>query len=581
MPIEFKIPELGENVKGGDVLRVLVNPGDTIAKDQPVIELETDKATIEVPSSVEGRVASVQVKAGEKVTVGQTILTVEEGAAASAAAPPPAEAPAPAAEAPAQPAAPEQAGPASEGPRSVTPAEQPQASGGLQTFTVPELGENVKGGDVLRVLVKPGDTITKDQPVLELETDKATIEVPSSVAGVVREVTVKAGDKVTVGQTILTVEGGAGAPAAAPKAEAAPTAAGPGPGAIVQGFASPRAAEPARARSGPAEVVDISRGARPAAAAAAAEVPRDTRPPAPAAPSVRRLARELGLDIHDVPGSGPGGRISADDVMAYAKRVITGKATGAAAAGAPAAVRAVELPDFSKWGPIDTQPMRAIRRKTAEQMALSWSTVPHVTQGEKADITELEALRVRYAKQAEQAGGKLTVTAVVLKVVAAALKAFPQVNASIDVANETIIYKQYVHIGVAVDTERGLLVPVIRDVDRKSIFTLAAELQQTAEKARAGKLSLDEMQGGCFTITNLGGIGGTYFTPIVNHPEVAILGMSRSRTEPVWQDGQFVPRLMLPLSLSYDHRLVDGADAIRFLRFIVERLEQPFLLALQ
>jgi pyruvate dehydrogenase E2 component (dihydrolipoamide acetyltransferase) len=574
MPTEFKIPELGESVKGGDVLRVLVQPGETIAKDQPVVELETDKATIEVPSSVEGRVASVAVKAGDKVKVGQTILVVEDAAApAPAPAPPPLEASAVVAgqggdEAPAY----HEAG-AEESP---VPAAPPTS--GPETFVVPNLGENVKGGDVLRVLVKVGDTIAIDQPVIELETDKATIEVPSSVAGTVREIAVKAGDTITVGQQVLTVSGGpvAAAPAAAP-AKAEPAAKPDPPRAEAPAFGAGKTTE-ARGRSGPAEVVDISRGARTAAAAAVAEpVARDLRAPAPAAPSVRRLARELGLDIHEVPGTGPGGRISAEDVTAQAKRVITSRqAAPAPAIGAPA----VELPDFSKWGPIDRQPMRAIRRKTAEQMAVAWSTVPHVTQGEKADVTDLEALRLKFAKETEAAGGKLTVTAVTLKVVAQALRQFPQVNASIDAASETIIYKQYVHVGVAVDTERGLLVPVIRDVDQKSITQLAAELNQVAEKARTGKLSLDEMQGGCFTITNLGGIGGTYFTPIVNHPEVAILGMSRSRMEPVWQDGQFVPRLLLPLSLSYDHRLVDGADAIRFLRFIVDRLEQPFRLVL-
>ncbi len=239
------------------------------------------------------------------------------------------------------------------------------------------------------------------------------------------------------------------------------------------------------------------------------------------------------------------------------------------------------LPDFAKWGGIDRQPLRAIRRKAAEHLSQAWSLIPHVTQGDKADITELDALRGRFSKEAEAAGGKLTVTAVTLKVVAAALRKFPQFNASLDLASESVIYKQYVHVGVAVDTNRGLLVPVVRDVDKKGILQLAGELQQLAEKARGGKLSLDEMSGGCFTISNLGGIGGTHFSPIVNHPEVAILGMSRSRMEPVWKDGQFVPRLLLPLSLSYDHRLIDGADAIRFLRFIVDALEQPFLLVLQ
>jgi pyruvate dehydrogenase E2 component (dihydrolipoamide acetyltransferase) len=599
---EFRVPELGENVKGGDVLRVLVKVGDVIAIDQPVLELETDKATIEVPSSLGGKVVAINVKPGDKVQVGQSALTLESdgaGAPAAEATPAagsaqqavadqeaaPAEAqapPAPPATAPATPAA--AAAPA--------PPSAPAASGGSVSFVIPELGENVKGGDVLRLLVKVGDTLAVDQPVVELETDKATIEVPSNVAGKVTAIDVKPGDKVKVGQAVLSVERPSSAAAPPAQAGTAPATAGSagtaaqaaapasGPSAIVQGFKSgdARSGSDARVRSGPAEVVDISRGARSAPAAAATAAVEAARPPAPAAPSVRRLARELGIDIHDVSGSGPGGRISAADVTSHAKRLIT---TGASAEAASPVGPRVQLPDFSKWGPIDRQPMRAIRRKTAEHLSNAWNVIPHVTQSEKADITELEQLRVRFAKQTEAAGGKLTVVAVTLKVLAAALKKFPQFNASVDMAGEAIVYKQYVHIGVAVDTDRGLLVPVLRDVDQKGIIQLAAELNQLAEKARAGKLSLDEMQGGCFSISNLGGIGGTHFTPIVNHPEVAILGMSRSRMEPVWKDNAFVPRLMLPLSLSYDHRLIDGADAMRFLRFVVDALEQPFLLVLQ
>jgi pyruvate dehydrogenase E2 component (dihydrolipoamide acetyltransferase) len=282
----------------------------------------------------------------------------------------------------------------------------------------------------------------------------------------------------------------------------------------------------------------------------------------------------LGLDISAVPGSGPGGRISVEDVKAHAREVIAG-------AGTALPGRSVALPDFTKWGDVERQPMRAIRRKTAEHMALAWATVPHVTQGDKADITDLEELRRRYAKRVEAAGGKLTITAITLKVIASALKVFPQFNASLDAATDEVVLKKYVHIGVAVDTENGLLVPVIRDVDQKNIVQLSVDLQALADKAKTRKLSLEEMEGGSFTISNLGGIGGTYFTPIVNVPEVAILGMSRSVTEPVWKDGQFVPRLMMPLSLSYDHRVIDGADAIRFLRWVCEALEQPFVMSLQ
>lgn len=430
---------------------------------------------------------------------------------------------------------------------------------------LPELGENIAAGDVVRVLVSAGDVIAREQPVVELETDKATIEVPSSLSGRVADVKVKAGEKVKVGQVLLSVEEADGA-AAAPPAPAPPArgeiAAAPRPG--PRPVPSP---QPARRR---AEVVELP---RPAARLAPEPEPSDEpATPVPAAPSVRRLARELGIDITRVMGTGPAGRISPDDVKAYAKAVVTG-ATG----GGPVAM---PLPDFSRWGEIERQPMTNIRRKTAERMAQAWATVPHVVQHDVADITALEELRKRYAPRAEAAGGKLTLTAIALKAVAGALVRFPQFNASVDMAGEAVILKRYVHVGVAVDTDRGLLVPVIRDADRKGIVELSVELAALSEKAKARKLALEEMEGGTFTITNLGGIGGTAFSPIVNAPEVAILGMSRARTEAVWLDGAFEPRLMLPLSLSYDHRVIDGADAARFLRWLAEALEQPFVLSL-
>jgi pyruvate dehydrogenase E2 component (dihydrolipoamide acetyltransferase) len=449
-------------------------------------------------------------------------------------------------------------------------------------FTLPELGETVTAGDVLRVLVQPGDMVAKDQAVLELETDKATIEVPSSVAGRVSAVKVKAGDKVKVGQLVLTVEGNGAAagekPSTKPAAQAAPPPAPVAPAVGANTVEAPEPVETPRPASAPRtdrsadgpKVVDINRGARPSAEPAPAD-----QPPAPAAPSVRRMARELGVEIDDVPGTGPDGRISIDDVKAYAKRLIgSGQHAGSNIAAEP-------LPDFSRWGAIDRQPMRAVRRKTAEHLSAAWMTIPHVTQFELADVTEIEELRKRHAKLADVAGGNLTVTAVAVKVVATALKLFPQFNASIDLAAEEIVYKKYVNIGIAVDTDRGLLVPVVRDADTKNIIQLAVEIAQLSEKARTRKISLEEMQGGCFSISNLGGIGGTYFTPIIHSPEVAILGISRGRIQAVFKDGQFVPRQMLPLSLSYDHRAIDGADGMRFLRWIVDALEQPFLLALQ
>jgi pyruvate dehydrogenase E2 component (dihydrolipoamide acetyltransferase) len=465
----------------------------------------------------------------------------------------------------------------------------------MAELKLPELGENVATADVLRVLVSAGETITKGQPVLELETDKATVEVPSSVAGVVQEVRVKAGDKVKPGQVIMTVgngragqqvkseqppsaESGATSTEAKkappqradrdrPQADAqAPPPAAPGDSPTEWEAAG---AAPAPARR-PGQVVQISRGAPTPAVDSGVE---DGGPAAAAAPSVRRLARELGVAIDEIVGGGPGGRIREEDVKAYARQMIS-------RAGATRAEQA-PLPDFSRWGEIERKPMSGLRRKTAEHLGLAWSTIPHVTQHDRADVTQLDLFRKKYEKQVEDAGGALTVTAMLLKVVASALKTFPQFNSAVDMAAHEIIYKKYMHIGVAVDTDRGLLVPVIRDVNVKNIVELSAALKQLAEKARAHKLALEDMQGGTFTITNLGGYGGTYFSPIVNSPEVAILGVSRASIQPLFVDGAFQPRLLLPLSLSYDHRVIDGADAIRFLRWIVEALEQPMLMSLQ
>jgi pyruvate dehydrogenase E2 component (dihydrolipoamide acetyltransferase) len=294
---------------------------------------------------------------------------------------------------------------------------------------------------------------------------------------------------------------------------------------------------------------------------------------------VRRLAREIGVNVNEIEGTGPGGRISQDDVKEHARRILS--SVGAAGgAGAALARPARQLPDFQKWGAVERQPWSNIRRATAEHLSHAWTTIPHVTQFDKADVTSLEELRQRHKDRVAQAGGQLTITAMLVKILATAVGKFPQFNASIDTERGEIVYKKYVNIGVAVDTDRGLLVPVIRDADRKNITQIAIDVKQVADKARDRKLSLDEMSGGGISISNLGGIGGTYFTPIVNWPEVAILGVSRGTTEPVWKDGSFVPRQMLPLSLSYDHRVIDGADAMRFLRWVVDAIEQPFLLSL-
>jgi pyruvate dehydrogenase E2 component (dihydrolipoamide acetyltransferase) len=582
LAIEFKLPELGENISQGDLVRLMIAPGAKVSEGQSVMELETDKAVVEVPSSVSGTVQDIRVKEGDKIKVGQVIFTVN-GAETKSSIVSSGQA------APATPIAKEEPAPVPASRENVlsqatTGAVSARTSGPAE-FKLPELGENISQGDLVRLMISPGSKVSEGQPVMELETDKAVVEVPSSVSGVVAEIKVKEGEKVKVGQVIFTLEGGS----------SAPEHARPGitPVEHVSGQHGARLAFQAAIRAeGKTEEQALPPDHPQPPAAAAFSMPvqlgkvagTEYRQPVAASPSVRRFAREVGVDIYEVKGSGPGGRILEDDVKAYTKTLVTA-ATSAAPAPRAGHFAQPQLPDFSKWGKIERVSMRGVRRKTAEHLAEAWNTVPHVTQHDRADITELEQLRARFAPKAEEAGGKMTVTAIALKVCAAALKVFPQFNASIDIEKEEIVYKQYIHIGVAADTDRGLLVPVVRDVDKKNIVELAVELSQISKKAREKKLTPAEMEGGTFTITNLGGIGGVGFTPIVNYPEVAILGLSRSRMEPEWigskEGGKFEPRLILPLSLSYDHRLIDGADAARFLRWIAEAFEQPFLLSVQ
>jgi pyruvate dehydrogenase E2 component (dihydrolipoamide acetyltransferase) len=425
---------------------------------------------------------------------------------------------------------------------------------------LPELGENIEEGEVVDVKVAVGAEVKQGQAVLEVEAEKSTVEVPSPSAGRISQMLVKKGDKVKTGQALFLLEtGGTSQPPPTPTAkQPAPAAAASQP-TTAEGAAPqpPKAPPPVQAAPTLAPAVVASAGNATALrrqdnAAAAERV-------VPAGPATRRLARELGIDLALVHSSAPGGRVTQEDVKAFVRDLAAG-----ATAAAPAAVRTPALPDFGKWGPIERKPMDAVRRKTAEQMAVAWSQIPHVTQHDLADITELESFR----KQQDGRGPKLTITAFTLK-------------ATIDLGNHQLILKQYYHLGIAVDTERGLLVPVLRDVDKKSVQELAKEMAEVADRARQKKVTADELRGGTFTITNLGGIGGTYFTPIINWPEVAILGLSRSRLQPVFQPGgQVTPRLMLPLSLSYDHRVIDGADAARFVRHIVEMLENPLLMLL-
>lgn len=566
MASAFKLPELGENVESGTVARVLVSEGDTIEKEQSVIELETEKAALEVPCDVSGKILRILVEEGDEVKVGQKILEVDEQAEGEKKVTAPAKKVSESREEETEVKESKEEQKAEVSEKTVTAAEKKERkkSGKVVEIKLPELGENVESGTVAKLLVSPGDKINRDQNFIELETEKAALEVPCEASGVVKEILVNEGDEVKVGQTILTLTAEEEAAAAEiPEAEQE-----------VKEKKPPAKPAPERAEE---PVIPVTGPSAEERKPAAREVEFEEKP-APAAPSVRRFAREIGIDIHQVPGSGPGGRISSDDVKNYSKTLHRQQAASRAL------LRGVEpepLPDFAKWGTIERQPMSQVREKTATHLAYAWATVAHVSQFDKADITELEKFRKHYGQKAETAGGKLTTTAILLKVAASALKKFPQFNCSIDMQKKEIIYKKYYNMGVAVDTDRGLLVPVLKNVDRKNIIDLSVELTEVARKAREKKLTLEEMQGSNFSVSNLGGIGGTAFTPIVHSPDVAILGVSRAKMEPIYAGGEFRPRLMLPLSLSYDHRIIDGADAARFLRWICEALEQPFLIPLE
>lgn len=570
MTVDFRLPFLGDGINNADVIKVLVKPGDPIAKDQVVVEIETDKATVEVPSEFAGKVKEVFVKEGTKAEVGEPLISIDVESEQSAAS--------------SQQSVVDtkkevtetskiEKQPVAESKSPITNHQLPA----IYEFKIPTLGENISSAQITKVLVKPGDKIAKDQIVLEIETDKATVEVPSEVEGLVKDVKVKDGDKVPVGSVAFVIENLESAKMMADK------------------LRIENESKPVEEKSS-AKVIDttpdksiqpITNNRQPVLQKEHTHMPQTISVPkdiskvvVPAAPSVRRFAREIGIDINTVRGSGPSGRISIEDVKSFAKNLNQQIQKGGIVGGG-VSIPKETLPDFSKWGEIDRLPMSNIRRKTAEHLSYAWATIPHVTQFDKADITELEKLRKQFGKKVEEAGGKLTVTGILLKVIASAMKVFPQFNSSVDMEKNEIVYKKYFNVGIAVDTDRGLLVPVIRDVDKKNITQISVELNEISKKARDKKLSLEEMQGGCFTISNLGGIGGTYFTPIVNSPEVAILGVSKSSYEPVYIDGEFKPRLMMPLSLSYDHRIIDGADAIRFLRWVINALENPFLLSLE
>ena len=539
--VEVKVPDIGD-FKEVEVIELLVKAGDTVAVDQSLLTVESDKASMEIPSSHAGVVKELKVKLGDKVAEGTLVLVLEAVGSA-----------APAAAAPAT-SAPVQASLVAPAPAPVTAT----AAGGAIEVLVPDIGDFDEVA-VIEVFVKPGDSVKVEQSLITVESDKASMEIPSSHAGVVRELKVKVGDKVRQGSLIAVLQGAAGAPAvAAPVAASTQAAASAAP-------ATPAATAPAKV---PPAVVPAH---EPGAATGA--LPH-------ASPSIRRLARELGVPLDEVRGSGPKGRITQEDLQGFVKGVMAGAVqTAAQQAKAPAAAAAggafpglLAWPqvDFAKFGPVERKDLSRIKKISGANLHRNWVLIPHVTNNDEADITELEAFRVATNKENEKAGLKLTMLAFVIKAVVSALKKFPDFNASLD--GEQLVYKQYFHIGFAADTPNGLVVPVLRDADKKGVLQISAEMGELAKKARDGKLGPADMTGGCISISSLGGIGGTHFTPIINAPEVAILGLSKSATKPVWDGKLFQPRLMLPLSLSYDHRVIDGASAARFNAYLGQLL---------
>ena len=536
---EVSVPDIGD-FKDVEVIEVLVKAGDAIAAEQSLITVESDKATMEIPAPGAGVVKEMRVKVGDKVSQGSPILVLEDGASGAPKAAAPKMAPAPAAAPAPKPAA---AAPSAPAPRAAPPGD------GAMTVKVPDIGD-FKDVAVIELLVKPGDTVAAEQSLITVESDKATMEIPSPAAGRVKEMRLKIGDKVSEGAAILVLEAEGGAATAAPPA---------------------RAAAPSTA----------------AQSAPAPEVSSAQRPPVPlepqealaskphASPSVRKFARELGVDLARVRGTGPKGRILHGDVQTFVKGALSAAPAPAPAArggGAPFNLPAWPDVDFAKFGPVEVRPLTRLQKLSGPNLHRNWVSIPHVTQFDEADITELEAFRKANTAETEKQGFKLTMLAFLIKACVTALRQHPAFNASLDRAGENLVVKKYFNIGVAVDTPDGLVVPVVRDADRKGVFDVARELGEISKLARDKKLKPGDMQGGTFSISSLGGIGGTAFTPIINAPEVAILGVSRSVLRPVWNGKEFAPRLMLPLSLSYDHRVIDGAAAARFTTYLASVL---------
>jgi pyruvate dehydrogenase E2 component (dihydrolipoamide acetyltransferase) len=558
--IEVKVPDIGD-FTDVPVIEVLVKPGDAVKAEDSLVTLESDKATMDVPSPSAGVVRELRVKVGDKVSQGTAIVVLDANGAAGAAAPAsqPAKASAAAPPLEARPSAAHERSPRGEKGLADAPAEGPTPTppeGASVEVQVPDIGD-FTDVPVIEIFVKPGDIVNIDDPLVTLESDKATMDVPSPLAGAIQGVRVAVGDRVSQGSVIATIAPSAGAPAASAR-PAAPPAAAPAPSA-----AAPSAAAPKPAAAVPAP--------QPTAVA-----DQQSFKSAHASPSVRKFARELGVDLSRISGSGPKGRILQEDVQRFVKQALASPAPqAAAAAGAIAGGGTLNLlpwpkVDFAKFGEVEAKPLSRIKKLSGANLARNWVMIPHVTQHDEADITELEALRVQLNKEHEKAGVKFTMLAFLIKACVAGLRKFPDFNSSLD--GDSLVYKKYFNIGFAADTPNGLVVPVVKNADQKGLVVIAKEMADLSAKARDGKLGPADMQGGCFSISSLGGIGGTNFTPIVNAPEVAILGVSKSATKPVWDGKAFAPRLMLPMSLSYDHRVIDGAAAARFTAYLAQIL---------
>ena len=555
--MDFRLPALGEGIDSATVVGIRVKPGDAVHKDQEVIDVETDKAAVPVPIDRDGIVEVIHVKPGDKIPIGTLLLTLATAAKQSASAP----APSAGASSPTPPTATHNA------PASATGGTSPSMQANTVAFKLPPLGEGIDTATVVAVKIKPGDVVSKDQEILDVETDKAAVPVPIDLTGTVTEVHVKPGDKIGIGSVVAVIATSPGTVPASPRLSS--------PGSL-----------PGSSGSLTPPVPGSQTSLATSKAFATTSVPGSNGVTVlvPAGPATRRLARELGVALSEIKGTARGGRVTIDDVKSYVKHRLAHGPTSAAGSvtGSIVDVFALPpLPDFAKYGDIEKKPVPKIRETIAKNLTIAWRTMPMVTQHDLADITELEAGRKRIVDALPKGAPKITMTVLAVKAVVAALKEFPNFNSSYDMNAGELVLKKYYHIGIAVDTERGLVVPVIRDADKKSIREIAAEVVGLAEKARAGKLAIEDMRGGTFTITNLGGIGGTAFTPIVNYPEVAILGLSRSAWQPVVRDGQIVPRLMMPMSLTYDHRVVDGADGARFTSRLAQLFSDPIRLLME